>query len=134
MYTEYTTKNLNEYRKINAVIDSTKNPEQFEVVKNMVDQFGRNCDFRLAQLKHRANIDFLNRKCWKEYFSYKTTATIQVEHVIEICNIWVSRYNEWLAQQKQIEEEIELDKKKRINISGFSTLFQKKKRKKKGNQ
>lgn len=134
MYKEYTTRNLNEYRKLVEVIHSCKNPEQFEVVKNVAERFGQNCNFRDSKLKSRI-WKTLSPKAYKEYKSYNQTAHLQVDEIIRICNIWVERYNAWEAtEMKAAEEENETNKRlpQKKNIVGFGTLLRKNKKKKNG--
>ena len=134
MYVEYTTRNLNEYRKIVAIVESCKNTGQFEVVKNVVEQFGRNCDFRDSQLKKRA-WKTLSRKAYREYKNYNETAHIQVEGVVALCNMWVDQYRAWEeAEAKAIEDEKEEKKKMppKKDIAGFGSLMKKNKKKKNG--
>ena len=134
MYREYTTRNLNEYHKLVEVVHSCKNLEQFEVVKNMVEQFGRNCDFRDSKLKVRI-WRTLSLNAYKEYKSYNRTAHLQVEEIVGICNMWVEQYSAWeAAEMKAAEEEKEASKKlpPKKNIAGFGTLLKKNKKKKNG--
>lgn len=134
MYREYTTRNLNEYHKLVEVISSCKNPDQFEGVKNMVDQFGKNCDFRDSKLKSRI-WKTLSLKAYKEYKSYSKSAHLQVEEIVKIYNMWVEQYSAWeAAEMKAVEEEKEANKKlpPKKNIAGFGTLLKKNKKKKNG--
>lgn len=131
MYKEFLTRNFNEYKKIEAVIDSTTKPEQFEVVEEMVMQFAKNCDFRLSKLKRRAWIDFLNGRKWDEYFYYKKSTNLQIESIVELCGCWKTQYSNWLEEQRIEEENQEALNKKKIDIKGFNSLFKKKTRAKK---
>ena len=134
MYREYTTRNLNEYRKIVAIVESCKNFEQFESVKNIVEQFGRNCDFRDTQLKKRI-WKTLSLKAYKEYKSYNTSAHLQVEEIVALCNLWVDQYREWEATEARAIEDEKEEKKKmppKTDIVGFGGLLRKNKRKKNG--
>lgn len=133
MYIEYTDRNLKEYNKILITLISCQTLSQFDVVKNMAEQFARNCDHRQKTLKKNAWKDLLclSTNGFRNYYSYVESTSIQIENVINHCNEWVHQYDEWLADEKKKEEEIELKKKTRKYISGFTDLF-KKKRKKKG--
>lgn len=134
MYKEYTTRNLNEYRKLVSVIDGVKNPEQFEVFRNMVEQFARNCDFRQEQLEKYAirKLFMLSTKAWREYKSYKTSTMIQIDAVIKLCNLWNEQYDQWIQDEKTEEEEFEKQKKQKIDIEGFNPCFKLKKKKRNG--
>ena len=135
MYTEYTTRNLNEYYKLVSVIDGVKNPEQYDAFKNMVEQFARNCDFRQDNLKRLAWLRTLklDLRGWREYRSYKTSTMTQIEAVINLCNLWTEQYDQWIQDEKAEEEELEKLKKKKIDINGFGTCFKIKTKKKKNN-
>lgn len=130
MYIEFTTKNLREYNKIIDVLVSCSKPEQFDITKNMVDNFARNCDFRLYKLKRRALSHFYSLNIWKEYKSYRTTSNIQIESIINHCNEWLKNYDEFLAEQKLQTEKEEQKKKSKKDIKGLASLFKKKSKKK----
>lgn len=130
MYIEFTTKNLREYNKIIDVLVSCSKPEQFDITKNMVDNFARNCDFRLYKLKRRALSHFYSLNIWKEYKSYRTTSNIQIESIINHCNEWLKNYDEFLIEQKSQTEKEEQKKKSKKDIKGLASLFKKKSKKK----
>lgn len=135
IYTEYIDKNLQEYNKISDIIESTENPEQFEITKNVAEQFAHNCDVRLDILKQYAILKSLSLKFkyWKYYFTYKKSSEIQIKSVIIMCNNWLEQYNDYLQQQKIEEEEHKNFLKDKIDILGFSTLFKKTKKSKNKN-
>lgn len=130
MYMEFTTKNLREYNKIINVLVSCSKPEQFNITKNMVDNFARNCDFRLYKLKRRALFHFYSLNIWKEYKSYRTTTNIQIESIVNHCNEWLKNYDEFLVEQKLQTEKEEQKKKSKKDIKGLASLFKKKPKKK----
>lgn len=134
MYREYTTRNLNEYRKIVAIVESCKNLDQLETVKNVIQQFGKNCDFRDNRLKN-CIWKTLSLKAYREYKSYNISARVQIDHILEIYNSWVEQYMAWEeAELKAIEEEKEGKKKMppKKDVSGFGSLLKKNKKKKNG--
>ena len=130
MYIEFTTKNLREYNKIIDVLVSCSKPEQFNITKNMVDNFARNCDFRLYKLNRRALFHFYSLNIWKEYKSYRTTTNIQIESIVNHCNEWLKNYDEFLVEQKLQTEKEEQKKKSKKDIKGLASLFKKKSKKK----
>ena len=130
MYIEFTTKNLREYNKIIDVLVSCSKPEQFNITKNMVDNFARICDFRLYKLKRRALFLFYSLTIWKEYKSYRTTTNIQIESIVNHCNEWLKNYDEFLVEQKLQTEKEEQKKKSKKDIKGLASLFKKKSKKK----
>ena len=132
MYIEYTTRNLKEYHKIVDILESCKNTDHFETVKNVVEQFGKNCDYRDSYLKKRA-WKTLSLKAYKEYREYNKMAHLQVDQIVSICNMWAQQYRDWEeAELKVAEEEKEESKKMppKKPIVGFGCLMKKNKRKK----
>lgn len=129
-YIEYTTRNLYEYNKLMTIIESTKNQEQFDIVKTMVDLFIHNCIFRRNKLKRIAWLKMLqlSNNGWKKYISYEQSSTIQIESLMMICELWINQYSEWVQAQETEDKEIQ---KKKIPIEGFSKLFKSKKHKSK---
>lgn len=132
-YIEYTNQNLQEYNKLTAIIESTKTIEQFEVVKNIAELFAHNCDIRSENLKKLAITQLLqlNLKHWKNYKSYRASAGIQVQYIIDMCNEWIAQYNKWCNERKIEEEEHKNSLKDKIDILGFSSLFKKNKKRNK---
>ena len=129
MYTEYTTKNLNEYNKIMKVIDCCETTVHFEIVKNMAETFANNCDFRLEKLRRRSWFG-LRRSYYKEYKSYKESADIQVHSIVDECNDWAQQYQEWEATAAKQREEEKDKRPPKKDIVGFAKLFKKNKRSK----
>lgn len=131
MFTEFTTRNLNEYNKIIETIGSCENLSHHNVVKNMIEQFAKNCDHRIELLRKNAwhELFKLNFKGFRKYQSYKLSTNIQIKSVVNHCNEWLSQYNAWEQEEKDLEEKREQKKRAKIDIAGFSVLFKKKKRK-----
>ena len=131
MFTEFTTRNLNEYNKIIETIGSCENLSHHNVVKNMIEQFAKNCDHRIELLRENAwhELFKLNFKGFRKYQSYKLSTNIQIKSVVNHCNEWLVQYNAWEQEEKDLEEKREQKKRAKIDITGFSVLFKKKKRK-----
>jgi hypothetical protein len=132
MYKEYTTRNLNEYYKIVAAIESCDTLAQFEVARDMVDIFGNNCDFRYARLKRQA-LSKLSYTKYKEFRAYHESTKVQIETLIRMCEAWARAYDEWLDMEARSNAEREEELKKmppKKEILGFGALLKKNKRKK----
>lgn len=131
MFIEFTTRNLNEYNKIIDVIVSCETPSHHNIAKNMIEQFAKNCDYRIHMLWKNAwyNLFKLNFKGFRKYQSYKLSTNIQIESVINHHNEWLNQYSLWEQEEKELEEKREQKKRSKIDIAGFSVLFKKKKRK-----
>lgn len=123
-------KNLQEYNKVISVINSAKNPDHFDVCYNMTQTFAQNCDFRQNKLYKIAwkKMLGLTMSGWRDYYSYKKTTLLQIDHIINLCNMWNEQYDMWLEEQKMEDEKKELDKLKKITIKGFSSYFKLKKK------
>ena len=131
MFTEFTTRNLNEYNKIIKTIVSCENLSHHNVIKNMIEQFAKNCDHRIDLLWKNVWYELLrlNFKEFRKYQSYKLSTNTQIKSVINHCNEWLTQYNLWEQEEKDLEEKREQKKRAKIDIAGFSVLFKKKKRK-----
>ena len=132
MFTKFTTKNLNEYNKIIETICSCENLSHHNVVKNMIEQFAKNCDHRLHLLWKNAwcGLLRLNFRGFEKYRSYKLSTNVQIESVINHCNEWLTQYKTWEQEEKDLEEKREQKKRAKIDIAGFSALFKKKTKRK----
>lgn len=133
MYIDFTSKNLAEFYKIVQVLDTCEYPTQFDIVKNMARQFGKNCDFRQSKLKKIAYKKLLKFSVqgFDDYFKYKESTSNQVQTIIDKCNLWLTEYDNWVTEQKAKEESNKLKANSKISIIGFQKLFKKKNQKKK---
>lgn len=118
MYSEFIDKNLKEYYKILATIETCQNEDQFETINNMFLQFGRNCDFRLGKLRKIYT--------YNQYNKYKHLIEAQIQDIANKSKEWHESYNEWVQEQQRLEEEI---KDNPESIRGYSCLFKKHKKK-----
>lgn len=128
MYINFTSKNLNEYNKIIDTIVSCEKPSQYNMVKNMIEQFAKNCDHRIHMLWKNVWIKLLDLSFngFKEYNSYKITTNIQIESIINHYNEWLTQYTNWELEEKENKEKHEQEKRIKKDIKGFSILFKKK--------
>lgn len=99
MFTEYYTKNLNEYNKIIDVLYSCENTDHIECSQNMVEAFVENSNFRLEKLRKRAAKNFWNKLYRKEYKSYKDIVSYQLDDISTTIQAWVDGYKKSLQEE-----------------------------------
>ena len=90
MYMECADRNLKEYNKILSTLISCQTTSQFDVVKNMAEQFARNCDHRQKTLRKNAwkELLYFSTNGFCKYYDYVESTSIQIEGVINHCNEW----------------------------------------------
>ena len=131
MYIEFASKQLYEYNKIIANLESCKNPLQHSTIVRMMKCFGKLCDWRASKLKHRGWIGLLKLQDqpMDDYYRYKRATKEQVQQLIDYSNMWLEQYEAWEKQQDleaQVEENYRGDK---VDIVGFAKLLKKKRKK-----
>lgn len=125
MYLEFTTKQLKEFEKLIAILESCTNPDQHMIATNILNNWGHMCDHRSKRLKKAGLIGMckLQFKPYKEYKRYIVATGEQVQYLIDYSNMWLDQYKEWEKEQESASKD-----KDRIYVTGFSKLLKKKKK------
>ena len=128
MYLEFTSKQLHEYNKLVANIQGCTNPDQHDIIVNMMKCFGKLCDWRASKLKHRGWISLLKLQTepMDEYYKYKRATKEQIQVLVDYSNMWLDQYEVW--EKQQVEEE-KNEQTKKIGVVGFAKLLKKKRKK-----
>jgi hypothetical protein len=131
MYIEFTSKQLHEYNKIVANIESCENPQQHSTIVRMMKCFGKLCDRRASKLKRRGWIGLLKlqNKPMNEYYKYKHATKEQVQVLVDYSNMWLDQFEEWEKQQELDAQTKENYRGDKVDIVGFAKLLKKKRKK-----
>lgn len=129
-YSKFVSAQLKEYHKIIYTLESSENPIHFEVVQNMLLNFGKLIKQRKRLLYKNAWYNLIKFKFngFSEYNSYKQSATMQMQYLIKYCDSWSKQYEMWENERIKEEEQKKDMKKPKITIMGFSKLFKRKRK------
>lgn len=123
MLTSFIDRNLKEYYKIKAVINSCETFEHMNVASQCLLVFAKNCEFRVVKLKDVVVRNPFKLSNWKAVRSYREMTQLQLDELVELMNCLNDALSEEQDQGKKKDDEKKSKPKKPKKIVGINKLF-----------